>query len=124
KQEAINKLPAELPVQGKGVTRHEGGHRPVAGRDGEAAELRYDNGVECEIVPGITSAIAVPAYAGIPVTHRELASSFSIVTGHESPDKLDRSIYWDKVTNATGTLIFLMGVAKIGYIAEQLIRHG
>ena len=61
---------------------------------------------------------------GIPVTHRDYASSISIITGHESPDKLDRSIHWDKVTNATGTLVFMMGVAKIGYISEQLIRHG
>ena len=61
---------------------------------------------------------------GIPVTHRELASSLSIITGHESPEKLDQSIYWDKVTNATGTLVFLMGVAKIGYISRQLIHHG
>ena len=124
KQEDINKLLVKLALQGKVVTRLKGGDPTVFGRVGEEAELLYDNGVEFEIVPGITSAIAVPAYAGIPVTHRDLASSFSIVTGHESPDKLDRSIYWDKVTNATGTLIFLMGVAKIGYIAEQLIRHG
>lgn len=82
------------------------------------------NGVPFEIVPGVTAAISVPAYAGIPVTHRDYASSISIITGHESPDKLDRSIHWDKVTNATGTLVFMMGVAKIGYISEQLIRHG
>jgi len=124
KQEQINQLLVDLALQGKTVTRLKGGDPTIFGRVGEEAELLYDNGVEFEIVPGITSAISVPAYAGIPVTHRELASSLSIVTGHESPDKLDRSIHWDKVTNATGTLIFLMGVAKIGYIAEQLIRHG
>lgn len=82
------------------------------------------HGISYEIIPGITSAISVPAYAGIPVTHRDMASSLSIITGHESPDKLDKSIHWDKVTNATGTLIFMMGVAKIGYISEQLIKHG
>lgn len=124
KQEDINRLLVELALQGKTVTRLKGGDPTIFGRVGEEAELLHDNGITFEIVPGITSAIAVPAYAGIPVTHRDLASSLSIVTGHESPDKLDRSIHWDKVTNATGTLIFLMGVAKIGYIAEQLIRHG
>lgn len=124
KQEDINRLLVELALQGKTVTRLKGGDPTIFGRVGEEAELLHDNGIEFEIVPGITSAIAVPAYAGIPVTHRELASSLSIITGHESPDKLDRTIHWDKVTNATGTLIFLMGVAKIGYIAEQLIRHG
>ncbi|QNK60017.1 uroporphyrinogen-III C-methyltransferase [Paenibacillus sp. PAMC21692] len=124
KQEAINQLLVDLALAGKTVTRLKGGDPTIFGRVGEEAELLYDNGIEFEIVPGITSAIAVPAYAGIPVTHRDLASSLSIVTGHESPDKLDRSIYWDKVTNATGTLLFLMGVAKIGYIAEQLMKHG
>lgn len=124
KQEEINQLLVDLALQGKTVTRLKGGDPTIFGRVGEEAEQLYDNGIEFEIVPGITSAIAVPAYAGIPVTHRDLASSLSIITGHESPDKLDRSIHWDKVTNATGTLIFLMGVAKIGYIAEQLIRHG
>ncbi|REE69516.1 uroporphyrinogen III methyltransferase/synthase [Paenibacillus taihuensis] len=124
KQEEINQLLADLAMQGKVVTRLKGGDPTVFGRVGEEAELLQQNSVEYEIVPGITSAIAVPAYAGIPVTHRDLASSFSIITGHESPDKLDNSIHWDKVTLATGTLVFLMGVAKIGYIAEQLIKHG
>ncbi|UVI33718.1 uroporphyrinogen-III C-methyltransferase [Paenibacillus spongiae] len=124
KQEDINRLLVDLALQGKVVTRLKGGDPTIFGRVGEEAELLYDNGVEFEIVPGITSAIAVPAYAGIPVTHRDLASSLSIITGHESPEKLDRSIHWDKVTNATGTLIFLMGVSKIGYISEQLIKHG
>ncbi|RUS47630.1 uroporphyrinogen-III C-methyltransferase [Cohnella sp. AR92] len=124
KQEEINQLLVDLALQGKTVCRLKGGDPTVFGRVGEEAGLLKQNGISYEIVPGITSAIAVPAYAGIPVTHRELASSFSVVTGHESPDKLDRTIHWDKVTNATGTLLFLMGVAKIGYISEQLIKHG
>ncbi|MBH5317175.1 uroporphyrinogen-III C-methyltransferase [Paenibacillus sp. GSMTC-2017] len=124
KQEEINQLLVDLALSGKTVTRLKGGDPTIFGRVGEEAELLYDHGIPFEIVPGITSAIAVPAYAGIPVTHRDHSSSLSIITGHESPDKLDRSIHWDKVTNATGTLIFLMGVAKIGYITEQLIRHG
>ncbi|HUC91278.1 MAG TPA: uroporphyrinogen-III C-methyltransferase [Paenibacillus sp.] len=123
-QEEINRLLVDLALQGKTVTRLKGGDPTIFGRVGEEAELLQEHGVEFEIVPGISSAIAVPAYAGIPVTHRDLASSLSIITGHESPEKLDLSIHWDKVTNATGTLVFLMGVAKIGYISEQLIKHG
>ncbi|RKP54230.1 uroporphyrinogen-III C-methyltransferase [Cohnella endophytica] len=124
KQEEINRLLVDLALQGKTVIRLKGGDPTVFGRVGEEAELLRKNGIPYEIVPGITSAIAVPAYAGIPVTHRDLASSFSIITGHESPDKLEHTIYWDKVTNATGTLVFLMGVAKIAYISDQLIKHG
>ncbi len=124
KQEDINQLLVDLALEGKVVTRLKGGDPTIFGRVGEEAELLHDHGIEFEIVPGITSAIAVPAYAGIPVTHRDLASSLSIITGHESPEKLDRMIQWEKVTLATGTLIFLMGVAKIGYISEQLIKHG
>lgn len=124
KQEDINQLLVDLALQGKTVVRLKGGDPTVFGRVGEEAELLRQNGVEYDIVPGITSAISVPAYAGIPVTHRDWASSFSVITGHESPDKLDQSIYWDKVTNATGTLVFLMGIAKIGYISQQLMKHG
>ncbi|MGF7047177.1 uroporphyrinogen III methyltransferase/synthase [Paenibacillus sp. DS2015] len=124
KQEEINQLLVDLALEGKIVTRLKGGDPTIFGRVGEEAELLRQNGIFYEIIPGITSAISVPAYAGIPVTHREMASSLSIITGHENPDKLDQSIHWDKVTNATGTLIFMMGVAKIGYISQQLITHG
>lgn len=124
KQEEINQLLVDLALTGKTVTRLKGGDPTIFGRVGEEAELLRQNGIAYEIVPGITSAISVPAYAGIPVTHRDYASALSIITGHESPDKLDHSIQWDKVTNATGTLIFMMGVAKIGYISRQLIKHG
>ncbi|MEW4371435.1 uroporphyrinogen-III C-methyltransferase [Paenibacillus kandeliae] len=124
KQEEINQLLVDLALQGKTVVRLKGGDPTIFGRVAEEADLLRRNGVAYEIVPGISSSIAVPAYAGIPVTHRDWASSVSIITGHESPDKLDHSIHWDKVTNATGTLVFMMGVAKIGYISEQLIRYG
>ncbi|MFF2910877.1 uroporphyrinogen-III C-methyltransferase [Paenibacillus sp. NPDC057934] len=124
KQEEINQLLVDLALQGKTVVRLKGGDPTIFGRVGEEAGLLRQHGIPYEIIPGITSAISVPAYAGIPVTHRDHASSLSIITGHESPDKLDHSIHWDKVTNATGTLVFLMGVAKIGYISGQLIKHG
>ncbi|MEF2968007.1 uroporphyrinogen-III C-methyltransferase [Paenibacillus sp. M1] len=124
KQEEINQLLVDLALTGKTVVRLKGGDPTIFGRVGEEADLLRKHGISYEIVPGITSAISVPAYAGIPVTHRDMASSLSIITGHESPDKLDLSINWEKVTNATGTLVFMMGVAKIGYIASQLIAHG
>ncbi|CAJ1313918.1 uroporphyrinogen-III C-methyltransferase [Paenibacillus nuruki] len=124
KQEEINQLLVDLALQGKVVVRLKGGDPTIFGRVAEEAELLRQHQIPYEIVPGISSSIAVPAYAGIPVTHRDFASSLSIITGHESPDKLDQSIHWDKVTNATGTLVFMMGVAKIGYISEQLIKHG
>ena len=124
KQEEINQLLVDLALEGKTVTRLKGGDPTIFGRVGEEAELLRRNGISYEIIPGITSAISVPAYAGIPVTHRDMASSLSIITGHESPDKLDRMIQWDKLANATGTLIFMMGVAKIGYISKQLILNG
>jgi uroporphyrinogen III methyltransferase/synthase len=124
KQEEINRLLVELALQGKTVTRLKGGDPSVFGRVGEEAEQLVQHGIDFEIVPGVTSATAVPMYAGIPVTHRDLASSFLVVTGHENPEKLDKTIRWEQVTNASGTLIFLMGVAKIGYIAQQLMQHG
>lgn len=124
KQEEINQLLVDLALKGKTVVRLKGGDPTIFGRVGEEAELLRKHGIPYEIVPGITAAISVPAYAGIPVTHRDMASSLSIITGHESPDKLDKSINWEKVTNATGTLIFMMGVAKIGYISRQLITYG
>src|SRR5690554_4445098 len=124
KQEDISQLLVDLALQGKIVTRLKGGDPTVFGRVGEEAELLVDHGIEFEIIPGVTSATAVPAYAGIPVTHRDYASSIAIVTGHENPDKLDTNIKWDKLTPATDTMIFLMGVAKIEYIRDQLILHG
>ncbi|WP_410771855.1 uroporphyrinogen-III C-methyltransferase [Fontibacillus sp. BL9] len=124
KQEDINQLLVDLALTGKTVVRLKGGDPTIFGRVGEEAELLRKHGIPYEIVPGITAAISVPAYAGIPVTHRDMASSLSIITGHESPDKLDLSINWEKVTNATGTLVFMMGVAKIGYISKQLISYG
>ncbi len=124
KQEEINQLLVDLALQGKIVTRLKGGDPTIFGRVGEEAELLVEHGIEFEIIPGVTSATAVPAYAGIPVTHRDYASSIAIVTGHENPDKLDMNIKWDKLTPATDTMIFLMGVAKIEYIRDQLILNG
>lgn len=124
KQGEINQLLVDLAQQGKTVTRLKGGDPSVFGRVGEEAELLAENGITFEIVPGITSAIAVPTYAGIPVTHRDFTSSFSIVTGHEYPNKTYSSLNWDNLSQASGTLIFLMGVANLEFICSQLIQGG
>jgi uroporphyrinogen III methyltransferase/synthase len=124
KQDDINRLLVELAMEGKTVARLKGGDPSVFGRVGEEAEALAERGIEFEIIPGVTSAIAVPAYAGIPVTHRDFTSSFSIVTGHEYPNKTYSSVNWRHLAEASGTLIFLMGVANIDNIASELIRWG
>ncbi|WP_040950147.1 uroporphyrinogen-III C-methyltransferase [Gorillibacterium massiliense] len=124
RQEVINQLLADLALKGKTVARLKGGDPSVFGRVGEEAELLADNGVDFEIIPGITSAIAVPAYAGIPVTHRDLTSSLAIVTGHECKKLDDSNIDWAKLSTATGTIIFLMGVSSIAMIRDTLIANG
>lgn len=124
RQEEINQLLVDLALQGKTVARLKGGDPSIFGRVGEEAELLAENQVPFEIVPGITSAIAVPAYAGIPVTHRDYTSSLAIITGHEDPAKTGSSHDWSKLATATGTSIFLMGVANLAYIRDQLVAHG
>jgi uroporphyrinogen III methyltransferase/synthase len=124
KQAEINQLLVDLALQGKTVIRLKGGDPCVFGRVGEEAELLAQNDIEFEIIPGITSAIGVPAYAGIPVTHRDYTSSFTIVTGHEYTNKTYSDVDWDKLANSTGTLVFLMGVANLANIRDELIRCG
>ncbi len=124
KQGEINQLLVDLALQGKIVTRLKGGDPSVFGRVGEEAELLAEYGIAFEIIPGITSAIAVPMYAGIPVTHRDFTSSFAIITGHEYPNKTYANVEWEKVATAVGTLVFLMGVANIESISERLIHFG
>ncbi|NEW04476.1 uroporphyrinogen-III C-methyltransferase [Paenibacillus sp. SYP-B3998] len=124
KQEEINQLLVDLAMKGKVVTRLKGGDPSVFGRVGEEAELLADNGVTYDIIPGITSSIAVPTYAGIPVTHRDFTSSFAIVTGHEYPNKTYSSLDWEHLAKAIGTMVFLMGVANLEQICRELIRCG
>ncbi len=124
KQEEINELLADLAMQGKVVARLKGGDPSVFGRVGEEAELLAERGIPFELVPGITSAIAVPAYAGIPVTHRDFTSSFSIVTGHEYPNKTYNKVNWPNLAQASGTLVFLMGVANLENICNELVNGG
>jgi uroporphyrinogen III methyltransferase/synthase len=120
----INRLLVDKANEGKIVVRLKGGDPFIFGRGGEEAAVLADNGIPFEIVPGISSATAVPAYAGIPVTHRGLSSSFAVITGHEDPDKEKSSINWEKLATATDTLVFLMGMRNLPEIVGKLIEHG
>ncbi len=124
RQEEINQVLVQKGIEGKIVTRLKGGDPFVFGRGGEEAEALLDAEVPFEIVPGVTSAISVPAYAGIPVTHRDLTSSFAVITGHEDPLKNATSIAWEHLGPAHGTLVFLMGMENLEMIAQKLIENG
>lgn len=123
-QEDINELLLSKAKEGKKVVRLKGGDPFVFGRGGEEALFLLENGVNYEVVPGVSSALAVPAYAGIPITHRDLSSSFAVITGHEKPDKKTSSIKWDKIAVGADTLIFLMGVENLPDIIKQLHKYG
>src|ERR1017187_10648788 len=123
-QDEINALLVEKAREGKVVTRLKGGDPFVFGRGGEEAEELQKAGLEFEIVPGISSSIAAPAYAGIPVTHRGVATAFMVITGHEDPTKEETQVDWASVAKFFGTRVILMGVERIGTIADELIRHG
>ncbi|MDO8568018.1 MAG: uroporphyrinogen-III C-methyltransferase [Dehalococcoidales bacterium] len=123
-QSGINQLLVDKAKEGKTVVRLKGGDPFVFGRGGEEAEVLVDNGIPFEVVPGITSAVAVPVYAGIPVTHRGLASSFAVVTGHEDPTKPNSAIDWAKLATGVDTLVFLMGMENLPRIMAKLIEHG
>jgi len=118
-QEYTNRRLVELAREGKSVVRLKGGDPFVFGRGGEEAEHLADAGIPFEVVPGVTSAIAGPAVAGIPVTHRDHASSVSFVTGHEDPAKAESAVDWDALAATGGTIVVLMGVGKLpAYTAE------
>ncbi|MEJ7766098.1 MAG: uroporphyrinogen-III C-methyltransferase [Acidimicrobiales bacterium] len=122
-QEGINRLLVEHGLAGREVVRLKGGDPFVFGRGGEEAAALIDAGVPFEVVPGITSAIAAPAYAGIPVTHRGLSTSFTVVTGH-SRHSVDSEIDWNSLARAGDTIIVLMGVSHRAEIARRLIDAG
>ena len=140
-QDETNALLVVKASQGRIVTRLKGGDPFVFGRGGEEAQELQKAGIEFEIVPGISSSIAAPAYAGIPVTHREFTSAFMVVTGHEDPTKgvgrascpsetaMDgrdarATVNWKQVAEFQGTRVILMGVERIGRIAAELMAHG
>lgn len=124
KQEEISRLLVERGREGKTVCRLKGGDPFVFGRGGEEALELAKAGVPFEVVPGVTSAIAGPAYAGIPVTHRGKATSVAFVTGHEDPAKDESAIDWARLATGVDTLVFLMGVGNLPLIARELLEHG
>jgi uroporphyrinogen III methyltransferase/synthase len=123
-QDEINALLVARAGEGKAVVRLKGGDPYVFGRGGEEAQVLRRAGVAFEVVPGVTSAIAAPAYAGIPVTHRDFASTLTFVTGHEDPTKAESSIDWRHLAQLRGTKIFLMGAERLREIAQRLIAEG
>ena len=123
-QETINEILVSHARRGKRVVRLKGGDPFVFGRGGEEAEALADAGIPFEIVPGVTSAVAVPAVAGIPLTHRGLASSFAVVTGHEARCGGRSAVDWTRLAAAVDTLVVLMGATSLPRIVDALMTHG
>lgn len=123
-QEAINTALVEHAKAGKTVVRLKGGDPFVFGRGMEEVEALAEAGIACTVVPGISSSISVPSAAGIPVTHRGVAHEFTVVSGHVAPDDPRSLVDWAALAKLRGTLVVLMGVDKIGAIAEALVSHG
>jgi uroporphyrinogen III methyltransferase/synthase len=123
-QEHIDRLLVEHGADGKRVVRLKGGDPFVFGRGGEEALVLRAAGIPFEVVPGVTSGVAAPAYGGIPVTHRDRASAVALVTGHEDPAKPESAIDWPALAAFPGSLVFYMGVKQLPRIAEQLIAGG
>lgn len=124
KQEDINKLLVDKAAEHAIVVRLKGGDPFVFGRGAEEAQVLVHEKIEWEVVPGVSAGIAVPAYAGIPITHRGLCSSVAFVTGHEDPLKQASSVRWDYLAKGVDTIVIFMGVSRIGLIASELIQNG
>ncbi len=123
-QERINEMLVEKAREGGSVVRLRGGDPFLFGRGGEEAQILSREGIPYEIVPGITSAISVPAYAGIPVTQRHVASSVAFITGHEASTKTKRTVEWERIAQSVDTLVVMMGIRNLGSITERLINGG
>jgi len=123
-QEYINDRLVELAHEGKRVVRLKGGDSMVFGRGGEEMIHLAENGVDFEVVPAVTSAIAGPEVAGIPVTHRDHASSVTFVTGHEDPTKAESAVDWEALAATGGTIVVLMGVTRLPEYTEALMSAG
>jgi uroporphyrinogen III methyltransferase/synthase len=122
-QEKINALLVKTALDGKKVVRLKGGDPFLFGRGGEEAEALAEKHVDFEVVPGVTSAIAAPAYAGIPLTHRDYASSVAIVTGHQAANT-EKIAKWSKLASAVDTIVILMGVEAFEFIVAELMAGG
>ncbi len=123
-QDEINDYIVKKAREGKTVVRLKGGDPFIFGRGGEEAQIMAKAGIDFEIVPGVTSAIAVPAYAGIPLTHREHTASVAFITGHRRFDSKEAPVQWEGLAKGVGTLVFLMGMTNLAHICEKLIEYG
>ncbi len=123
-QDELNQLLVRKAKEGKCVVRLKGGDPYVFGRGGEEAEELAEAGVRFEVVPGISSIVAAPNYAGIPLTHRDHCSSFTVITGHEDPTKPETALDYGQLARTPGTKVVLMGVERIRQIASSLVEHG
>lgn len=123
-QGELNSLLIAKAREGKTVVRLKGGDPYIFGRGGEEAEELHAAGVEFEVVPGVSSISAAANYAGIPLTHRDHCSSFTVVTGHEDPSKEEVCVDWERFAREPGTKVILMGVEKIRQISSELTKHG
>jgi uroporphyrinogen III methyltransferase/synthase len=123
-QDEINVLMIAHARRGLCVVRLKGGDPFVFGRGGEEAQTLAAAGISFEVVPGVSSAISVPAYAGIPLTHRQLSSSFAVITGHEACKDGAKTIDWARLATAVDTLVILMGLKNLPRIVSQLVAHG
>ena len=123
-QDEINRLLVSYALLGQQVVRLKGGDPFVFGRGSEEALVCRDAGIPFEVVPGISSVVAVPAYAGIPLTHRNVSSSFTVITGHEDPTKPETSIQYEAIARSGSTLVILMGVKQMPDILARLIAVG
>jgi uroporphyrin-III C-methyltransferase len=123
-QREIEELMIARVREGKQVVRLKGGDPFLFGRGGEELEALREHGIPIEVVPGITSAIAVPESVGIPVTHRKYASQVTMITGHEDPTKPESALDWEVLARLKGTLVILMGVKNLPHIASVLVANG
>ncbi len=123
-QEAINRVLIDRAQRGRTVARLKGGDPFIFGRGGEEALALADAGVPFEVVPGVTAVVAVPAYAGIPLTHRAYAASVVLTTGHEDQEKPESAVPWEDLASTKGTLVFVMGMTHVAAIAERLLGAG
>jgi uroporphyrin-III C-methyltransferase len=123
-QHEIEVLMIDRAKKGKRVVRLKGGDPFLFGRGGEEMEALRHAGIPVEMVPGVTSALAVPASVGIPLTHRQYASQVTILTGHEDPTKPEPALDWQLLAKSRGTIVILMGVANLGKIAHALLQNG
>jgi uroporphyrin-III C-methyltransferase len=123
-QDRTNELMVKYAKKDKSVLRLKGGDPFIFGRGAEEAEYLIRHGIKFEIVPGITSAIASPAYAGVPLTHRRHSSSVAIVTGHEGAEKDELAVRWGRLAGAVDTIVILMGIGQLDQISRDLTRAG